>query len=530
MGDSLGPRLVGPAPVFVIILLTAPIVKQYMDHTEKEQPSSRQAEELEDDRQTETDYVRKLAEYGYITENETRVNLRESKNFNAAIAEFQRYSNIPATGVLDLETRQRLTAKRCGFPDIGSATSGFVRYALQGRRWPKTDLTWTIVSHTQRLSRDQVKQELADALSTWSSASALTFTYTNSPRADIVISFKRGAHQDGFDFDGNGQVLAHAFFPGTGRGGDAHFDNDERWVVDEDNRYDTVSLFSVAVHEFGHSLGLAHSSEKQALMYPWYKPFKKGSKLPEDDRLAILKLYGSRRTETNPSIIIQGPSNTGKEPTWEQLKRPPNPCHMQYDAISFIDEELFIFSEQYFWRTNEDTTAETMKSVKINSFWKSLPKKLNKIDAIYQNPNDGKVIMFIGKQFWVFRGTQLESGYPKSLTRMRLPYNLKKIDAAFIWSQNRQPYLFHESTYWRLNANTMRVVRGYPRSIRNWKGVPSNVNAAVQLNTTTYFFRGINYWTYDEKRRSVTSRIPSISAPRWMPGCWTSKRYSRHIT
>lgn len=58
----------------------------------------------------------------------------------------------------------------------------------------------------------------------------------------------------------------------------------------------------VAVHEFGHSLGLGHSSVEDAIMFPWYQGMQKTRDLPEDDRLAIQQIYGK-----NSSVLTLKP-------------------------------------------------------------------------------------------------------------------------------------------------------------------------------------------------------------------------------
>lgn len=54
-----------------------------------------------------------------------------------------------------------------------------------------------------------------------------------------------------------------------------------------------MSLFAVAAHEFGHSLGLSHSSVPGSLMFPYYNGFKETDDLPRDDIIGIQQLYGN---------------------------------------------------------------------------------------------------------------------------------------------------------------------------------------------------------------------------------------------
>ena len=68
-----------------------------------------------------------------------------------------------------------------------------------------------------------------------------------------------------------------------------HIDDDERWGVEGLDNWDKSDLYLVAVHELGHSLGLAHSGDMGAIMYPFYGST---STLGQDDIKGIQYLYG----------------------------------------------------------------------------------------------------------------------------------------------------------------------------------------------------------------------------------------------
>ncbi|NXM37448.1 MMP7 protein, partial [Gymnorhina tibicen] len=212
--------------------------------------------------------------------------LTKTKNLSIEerIKEMQKFFHLTVTGKLDTETEKIMKHPRCGIPDVAEYQT------FPGTpRWTKTYLTYKILSYTSDLPRHKVDSAIKRALMVWSDVTPLHFRRVYTGRADIEIGFARREHGDGYPFDGRGNVLAHAFAPGEGLGGDAHFDDDERWSdINQD-----VNLFLVAAHEFGHSLGLAHSSVRGALMYPLYSYENPQTfRLPDDDRRGIQKLYG----------------------------------------------------------------------------------------------------------------------------------------------------------------------------------------------------------------------------------------------
>lgn len=69
---------------------------------------------------------------------------------------------------------------------------------------------------------------------------------------------------------------------------------------------DQKNIMGVAIHEFGHALGLGHSSVQGSIMFPWYSDNSVYDELPEDDRLGIQDIYG----QVNPHWRKVKPSTT----------------------------------------------------------------------------------------------------------------------------------------------------------------------------------------------------------------------------
>ena len=203
-----------------------------------------------------------------------------------ALKRFQEFNNLPPTGELDEPTLELMSKPRCGFPDLADFT-------LDGRKWPSTSLTFGYQNFTPDLTQAQIRAAIKQALDLWAAVTPLSFTevpFASSP--DIVIRFVAGNHGDGSNFDGVSGVLAHAFFPppnGGSLAGDTHFDEAETWSVNLPAS--GIDLVTVAAHEFGHALGLAHSTVSGALMAPFYGGPHRN--LESDDIAGIRAIYGS---------------------------------------------------------------------------------------------------------------------------------------------------------------------------------------------------------------------------------------------
>src|SRR5260370_11702626 len=173
------------------------------------------------------------------------------------------------------------------------------------------DLYYTFVHLTEKLPADAAKAEIVRAFSEWAKYVKLTFTLTEDKNASrtLAVLFASGDHGDGYPFDGPGGILAHTFYPFPINrepiAGDMHFDNDETWKIGA-----TVDLFSIALHETGHALGLGHSDKPGDVMYLYVG---RATGLTHDDINAIVRLYAAqtRDTPNTPlsTLVVQVPAS-----------------------------------------------------------------------------------------------------------------------------------------------------------------------------------------------------------------------------
>jgi hypothetical protein len=160
------------------------------------------------------------------------------------------------------------------------------------------DLKYSFVHLTEKLPADAAKAELARAFAEWAKYAKLTFTPTDIPNGNrtLAILFASGAHGDGYPFTGRGGALAHTFYPfpvnAEPIAGDMHFNDDESWRIGVN-----LDLYSVALHEAGHALGLGHSDKPGDVMYPYYR---QTTGLTPDDIAAVLQLYAAQGATAAP--------------------------------------------------------------------------------------------------------------------------------------------------------------------------------------------------------------------------------------
>ncbi|XP_016060308.1 PREDICTED: matrix metalloproteinase-9 [Miniopterus natalensis] len=640
-----------------------------------------------------------LFRYGYTQVAELS---DDKQSMNRALRLLQRSLSLPETGELDSTTLEAMRAPRCGVPDVGRFQT------FEGDlKWHHQNITYWIQNYSEDLPRDVIDDAFARAFAVWSAVTPLSFTRVSGAEADIVIQFGVQEHGDGYPFDGKDGLLAHAFPPGPGIQGDAHFDDEELWSLgkgvvvpthfgnadgapchfpftfdgrsysacttdgrsddklwcsttadfdtdrrfgfcpserlytqygnsdgkpcvfpftfegrsysacttdgrsdgyrwcattasyDQDKLYgfcptrvdSTVtggnsagelcvfpfvflgkqystctregrsdgrlwcattsdfdsdrkwgfcpdqgySLFLVAAHEFGHALGLDHSSVPEALMYPMYSYTEKPP-LHEDDVKGVQHLYGGPRPKPEPrppttapetqptaapTVCATGPptarpsesptagptgppstSPTGPRtagpsaaptaplaPT-ESLDPEKNVCNVDiFDAIAEIGGHLLFFKDGKYWRFSEAQGRRVQGPFLIRDTWPALPSRL---DSAFEEPLTKKIFFFAGRQVWVYTGASVLG--PRRLDKLGFGPEVARVTGA-VPRGGGKALLFSGQSFWRFDVKTQMVD---PKSAspvdQTFPGVPLNTHDIFQYREKVYFCQDRFYW------------------------------------
>ncbi|XP_037363991.1 matrix metalloproteinase-25 [Talpa occidentalis] len=472
-----------------------------------------------------------LTRYGYLPPPDpAQAQLQSPAKLQDAIKVMQRFAGLPETGLLDAATVATMHKPRCSLPDV-LGVAGLVRrrrrYALSGSVWKKRTLTWRIDSfpRSSALAPEIVRTLMHHALAAWAVESTLQFQEVDSrgaPEADILIHFARSYHQDSYPFDGPGGTLAHAFFPGEHPiSGDTHFDDEETWTFGLKDG-EGIDLFAVAVHEFGHALGLGHSSTADSIMRPFYQgPVGDPGRyrLSQDDRDGLQQLYGKEprwpggRPTRSP---LSPPRPPAPAPPPDRPSGPvPDRCEGSFDAIANIRGETFFFKGPWFWRLQPSGQLVSPRPARLHRFWEGLPAGVREVQAAYARRPDGRILLFSGPHFWVFRDRQLE-GPARPVSELGLPAG-EAVDAVFSWPLNGKTYLIRGARYWRYDEAAARPDPGYPRDLGLWEGAPAAPDDVTVGNTgDTYFFKGAHYWRFPKGSVQAEPDSPQPIGPTWL--------------
>ncbi|XP_036069677.1 matrix metalloproteinase-17b [Oryzias melastigma] len=491
-----------------------------------------------------------LTKYGYLPPSDPSTGqLQAWTAVTRALRTMQKFAGLKDTGVLDEETAALMRTPRCSLPDDEEELLVHEegKDARRRRRsavsmWTRRNINWRVQSYpsSSHLSREMVRSLVFYALRVWADPTPLEFhevgtfvcccgigssrtqavvsLQVGSPEsADLQVDFLHGYHGDNYPFDGAGGAVGHAFFPSDpARAGGVHLDSEEQWAFRQPDSEGT-DLFTVLVHEFGHALGLTHSSSRHSVMRPYYQgpagdPLH--YRLGHQDLEYITQLYGRR----NQLLASDAPRLTADTQLRHRShhhhphRHGPSMdrCNTSFDAVAKIRGETFFFKGLTMWRVNSGGLVSRRGS-SVRKLWRGLPADLPQLEAVIERPSDHAIIFISGSQFWLFRDLSLQEGYPQPLPSLRMARGDGEDEEEHGPQRWGLQWDAEEGSVWgKLGVREKREDVWSQLIQEGVSGITTDNDGSI------YIFKGDSYWKFLFPGSAPLQGYPRSSAADWL--------------
>ncbi|CAH1225018.1 ITGA4 [Branchiostoma lanceolatum] len=218
---------------------------------------------------------------------------------------------------------------------------------------------------------------------------------------------------------------------------------------------------------------------------------------------------------------------TGFQGQDAELAVDSDPCSAKFDDITdvitgkveengdaVVGDVAYAFSGSYLWKMGANGTEDP---VKVDDMFDGLTEG---IDSAFTSRWTRMMYFMKGSQIW--RYTQLhtgeialDNGFPRNVNTTGIPTNP---DSSL--ARAYQIFFFKGNNYWLWNEFSGRTAQGYPQKIQvSWPGVPDGIQAAFHgVDGMIYFFKDDKYYMMDQHLLEKAKEESRENPRPWM-GC-----------
>ncbi len=176
---------------------------------------------------------------------------------------------------------------------------------MWGHKGAESNIKYYIENKTEDIPENKIKEAFKEAFELWAAVTPLTFSeVTTKSKTNIIIRFFSNK-----SYKKNSVAYVNPYKNPM----EIYFNDDKIWTLSKETpskesiKKSPIDLITIATHEIGHVLGLAHSFEENAIMHTTYKGRVRS--LHPDDIKGIQSIYG-KYLEKFISINNQTINNT----------------------------------------------------------------------------------------------------------------------------------------------------------------------------------------------------------------------------